>query len=365
MSNELLQRCEAMIRLVEGFPAHEWRSASGQRIKDTDDWVKFYVTTNDAIAAARKAASQQTVAVTMFPRQPNGAGGWTIDEHYISAIRKDCEVEWRPGEEEIEAVLLAVERAAPATPAAEVAVPDEIETLRKDVTTALDVLAKRTKECEEWKAAAGRFDANNIELRARIKELEAAQTTAVPDDHTKEPPYDLAVWVLSRLVDSLKERFGDNFPDCDGDDVESNVLNGIVAFIDELSSPATPAVEVPDERKAAEHAYVISAFDYAEAPVGSRDWTLFWSGWQKRAALSAPATPAKVEDDVARDAARLDFLISEGAIVASFVMKGRTPSYWLCWHADDSVQVDTYASPREAIDAAMLSAAQAKEAHRG
>ena len=42
-----------------------------------------------------------------------------------------------------------------------------------------------------------------------------------------------------------------------------------------------------DERKAAEHAYTVSAFDYEKAPVGSRDWTLFWSGWQKCAAQKA------------------------------------------------------------------------------
>lgn len=42
-----------------------------------------------------------------------------------------------------------------------------------------------------------------------------------------------------------------------------------------------------DERKAAEHAYTVNAFDYEKAPVGSRDWTLFWSGWQKCAAQKA------------------------------------------------------------------------------
>lgn len=50
-----------------------------------------------------------------FPRQPNGDGGWVIDANYVAAIRKDCfPIEWQPCEEEVEAVLLAVERAAPA-----------------------------------------------------------------------------------------------------------------------------------------------------------------------------------------------------------------------------------------------------------
>lgn len=50
------------------------------------------------------------------------------------------------------------------------------------------------------------------------------------------------------------------------------------------------------ERKAAEHAYITTAFDYASAPVGSRDWTLFWAGWQaaRSAAQGAVQVPAWV-----------------------------------------------------------------------
>ena len=59
-----------------------------------------------------------------FPRQPNGDGGWVIDANYVAAIRKDCfPIEWQPCEEEVEAVLLAVERAAP-VPAQPAAVPE-------------------------------------------------------------------------------------------------------------------------------------------------------------------------------------------------------------------------------------------------
>lgn len=48
------------------------------------------------------------------------------------------------------------------------------------------------------------------------------------------------------------------------------------------------------DRKAAEHAYTMTAFNYEANPVGSRDWSLFWNGWQ--AALSQPASePAEFQ----------------------------------------------------------------------
>lgn len=43
------------------------------------------------------------------------------------------------------------------------------------------------------------------------------------------------------------------------------------------------------ERKQAEYEYSISAFDYASNPVGSRDWMLFWSGYQAAARTQADA----------------------------------------------------------------------------
>lgn len=33
-------------------------------------------------------------------------------------------------------------------------------------------------------------------------------------------------------------------------------------------------------RETAEQAYTMTAHDYCANPVGSRDWTLFWRGWQ-------------------------------------------------------------------------------------
>jgi hypothetical protein len=49
-----------------------------------------------------------------------------------------------------------------------------------------------------------------------------------------------------------------------------------------------------NEREAAEQEYTVSAFDYPRNPVGSRDWTLFWQGWQARAAAPAVQEPVAV-----------------------------------------------------------------------
>lgn len=48
------------------------------------------------------------------------------------------------------------------------------------------------------------------------------------------------------------------------------------------SSPTTKnKVEMPkDARKNAEQAYAECAFDYERDPMGSRDWIIFWNGWQ-------------------------------------------------------------------------------------
>ena len=62
MTAELMKACEAMVRLVEGFPAHEWRSNTGQRIKDTKEWVEFYVIFNNVLRDQRALASQQPAA---------------------------------------------------------------------------------------------------------------------------------------------------------------------------------------------------------------------------------------------------------------------------------------------------------------
>jgi hypothetical protein len=61
-----------------------------------------------------------------------------------------------------------------------------------------------------------------------------------------------------------------------------------------LYTHPSPAPVGAQDRKVAEHAYITTAFDYASAPVGSRDWTLFWGGWQaaRSAAQGAVQVPA-------------------------------------------------------------------------
>lgn len=56
-------------------------------------------------------------------------------------------------------------------------------------------------------------------------------------------------------------------------------------------------VVVPDSRAQAEHVYTMQAFDYESAPVGSRDWVLFYNGW-----VAARST--------SQDTARMDWLES-------------------------------------------------------
>lgn len=46
---------------------------------------------------------------------------------------------------------------------------------------------------------------------------------------------------------------------------------------------------IEQERKEAERQYIIPAFNYPEAPIGSRDWVLYWAGWLARStAFKAP-----------------------------------------------------------------------------
>lgn len=55
-----------------------------------------------------------------------------------------------------------------------------------------------------------------------------------------------------------------------------------------------------DERTTAEETYTRRAFDYEQNPVGSRDWTLFWSGWCARATQPVKAQPPCGTDGVWR-----------------------------------------------------------------
>lgn len=59
-----------------------------------------------------------------------------------------------------------------------------------------------------------------------------------------------------------------------------------------------------DERTTAEETYTRRAFDYEQNPVGSRDWTLFWSGWCARA-----TQPSKAQPPCGADGAELAALV--------------------------------------------------------
>jgi antitoxin component HigA of HigAB toxin-antitoxin module len=88
--------------------------------------------------------------------------------------------------------------------------------------------------------------------------------------------------------------------------------------IAELESQAAQPAQVPN-RKAAEQAYAETAFDYAKAPIGSRDWCLFWDGFK---AASAPkpaqvAAPTQAEHDAAIAQIRRAFEDDDSAKVAA------------------------------------------------
>ncbi len=48
---------------------------------------------------------------------------------------------------------------------------------------------------------------------------------------------------------------------------------------------AVRAMTQESERTLAETEYAVTAHNYPEAPVGSRDWCLFWRGWLARSAI--------------------------------------------------------------------------------
>lgn len=123
------------------------------------------------------------------------------------------------------------------------------------------------------------------------------------------------VWLHARLLEEAREletaiRYGGNRNTKHGHAIlvaneAADVANFAMMIADNAMRAAsieshplhtTPAVSQigqdvvhNDERKAAEHEYVIRAFGYKENPIGSRDWVLFWNGWSTRAMLAAKA----------------------------------------------------------------------------
>jgi hypothetical protein len=99
-------------------------------------------------------------------------------------------------------------------------------------------------------------------------------------------------WAVSRWQAEVSQRPLVNVHRRTLDDTWRQVVRYFGGDPDKLLGPSHDAlasgVLASDERKQAEQAYTVSAFDYPSNPVGSRDWTLFWQGWQARAHGVAP-----------------------------------------------------------------------------
>jgi len=68
-----------------------------------------------------------------------------------------------------------------------------------------------------------------------------------------------------------------------------NVCNAAAGEVRVEQPTITSRIEA--ERKAAEHEYSTTAFDYPSNPVGSRDWTLYWAGWLARSTSELKEKP--------------------------------------------------------------------------
>lgn len=58
-----------------------------------------------------------------------------------------------------------------------------------------------------------------------------------------------------------------------------------------------PTAQQSAELAAAEAKYCLTAFDLAAAPLGSRDWTIYWRGWhdRSRSAVVTAQVPTAIE----------------------------------------------------------------------
>ncbi len=79
------------------------------------------------------------------------------------------------------------------------------------------------------------------------------------------------------------------------------IVGGTALVPADIAAPPAPQVaglSGDAERKFAEQSYVKTAFSYPEAPIGSRDWCLFWDGWQARALHSTGKPDGAVAERV-------------------------------------------------------------------
>lgn len=168
---------------------------------------------------------------------------------------------------------------------------------------------RRGPECEDCGATAESTEAWNSRATP-------AQPAAEPDDYESLKQCS-AAWRV--VVDALFRHGPTGWLD-----KNKPAMYCAAEAIEELAAAAQP-VAVPDatgEREAAEEAYTRRAFDYEQNPVGSRDWTLFWSGWCARAVLATRQPSAQVQDDVDLWAFCRDVLKRGAAIESQYAQQG-------------------------------------------
>ena len=165
-------------------------------------------------------------------------------------------------------------------------------------------------EFEAWRASCGKsplmwntsdamfaaWAAAAREQREALARVEAERDSArITIDLWKEQ-YDSAVRCGNELLAErytaqaqLAEAVGLlNWLKTELDDFPSliRVIDKVLARHAQAEQQEARGAQAGDERSTAEQAYVEDAFDYSAAPIGSRDWTLYWKGWQARAALA-------------------------------------------------------------------------------
>lgn len=62
----------------------------------------------------------------------------------------------------------------------------------------------------------------------------------------------------------------------------AKAVNDLIAAASSAPKQAEAVRPIEQERREAEQQYSIAAFNYPDAPIGSRDWTLYWAGWLAR-----------------------------------------------------------------------------------
>lgn len=120
--------------------------------------------------------------------------------------------------------------------------------------------------------------------------------SAAPTSAGDAEPYAYAIGIAAEQREELAHSL---------DEVTDELTNCECVVTPLYAAPQQPADHVPEagfgdtaarprleeERKAAEQEYTITAFDYPEAPIGSRDWVLWWAGWLARSTHSIGAAP--------------------------------------------------------------------------